>query len=261
MGQHGSVVAASPPTRLEPALLYLDDDLAALDKPAGMFVHRTSFGADRDVLLQRARAMTGGRVFPVHRLDRPTSGVVLFARSSEVAARLADRWPSVEKTYLALARGLLDRQLVVERPLTNRQRTRQRDARTDFWPLATVALAHTLLLARPHTGRFHQIRRHLAGEAHHVLGDTGYGKGRLNQLFREKYGLHRMALHAARLRLTHPVTGLPLEVQSPIPLNLLAPLSSMEGAEDALAGFVRSGNQLQVPDVPSLPPVSEVPPP
>lgn len=221
---------------LEPVtLLHRDRDLVVVSKPAGMFVHRTALGPDRDVLLQRVRDLVGGHVYPVHRLDRPASGVVVFGRSPEAARGLhaALARNDATKAYVGLARGRITHPRMLDRPLTNEARTATLAARTDVIPLSFAPLSCSLVLLLLRTGRRHQIRRHLAHAAHHLIGDVLYGKGRINHEFRTRFGLTRLALHALRLDLVHPSTGEPLRIEAPLPDDLRAPLSRM-GLEPAL---------------------------
>lgn len=205
-----------PPTGPIP-VLYHDEHLVVVDKPGGLLVHRAPRATDRVVLLQLLRDQLGKHLYPVHRLDRPTSGVIAFAFSSEVARDLHDalKLPETRKEYLVLCRGSTPDLWESERPLSGKP------ARTEFRKLAEWSRC-TLLRARLHTGRRHQIRRHLAHAAHQPIGDTNYGKGRINTFFRETYALPRLVLHAARLSVQHPVTGAPLDITAPLADDLRA---------------------------------------
>lgn len=198
-------------------VLHLDEHLLAVDKPPGLLVHRTRAAADREALLQRVRDQLGRHLFPVHRLDRASSGVLLFALTSEAAAGLQRALAAEDalKEYLVLCRGSTPAELTSERPLD------ERPARTSFEKLAEASRCSPLR-ARLGTGRRHQIRRHLAHLAHHVIGDTRYGKGRINSFFRATYGLPRLFLHARRLSVVHPATGQRLEVAAPLAPDLAA---------------------------------------
>ncbi len=206
-------------------ILHRDEQVVAVDKPPGLLVHRSREAPDRDVLLQRVRDQVGAHVYPVHRLDRPTSGVVLFALSSEATRALQEalRAPEARKEYLVLVRGSTPERFGSERPLGGKP------ACTEFERLAELSRC-SLLRARLHTGRRHQIRRHLAHLAHQAIGDTRYGKGRINAFFRDTYGLPRLFLHAALLEVAHPATGEPLRVQSPLAADLRAFLRRLPDA-------------------------------
>ena len=177
-------------------LLHRDDTLVVVDKPAGLLVHRSREAVDRVTLVPLLRDLLGRLVYPVHRLDRQASGALAFALSPEAARALqaALASPDATKEYVTLVRGRPPLRFASDRPLTAASGAR-REARKEFETIEILD-AFALVRARLRTGRRHQIRRHLAHLAHQVLGDTKYGKGGLNRLFRERYGLHRLFLHA-----------------------------------------------------------------
>ena len=216
-------------------ILYLDDYLASVDKPAGLLVHRTGLDAgETRFALQMLRDQLGRPVWPVHRLDRGTSGVLLFALSAQVAALLGAMFEQgrMDKRYLALVRGwpaqaagLVDHPLARDpelpsagQPLLEAQ-TRWQLLRRLEWPLQTDPRFATtrvaLLAAEPLQGRRHQIRRHLKHIAHPILGDATHGKGPLNRAVAAHLGQQRLWLHAEQLVLLHPVSGAPLRLQAP----------------------------------------------
>lgn len=212
----------------ELARLFEDAHLAAVDKPSGMLVHR---GWDNDpvVAMTLLRDQLGRHVYPVHRLDRGTSGVLVFALSSEVAAALQQQFQEggVQKRYLALVRGRpKEDQGVVDHPVPKAEDGPRVPAVTAWrrlWsgdPSTSLRAGLSLVEAEPKTGRLHQIRRHLKHLGHPLVGDVNYGRSEINRLFRDQYGLHRLALHAISLSLTHPVTGEPLCVRAPVPEDL-----------------------------------------
>lgn len=194
-------------------ILYRDDHLVAINKPSGMLVHR---GWARDDLpaLQRLRNQLGRPVYPVHRLDRATSGVLLFALHAEVARNLHEQFAAgtVHKRYLALCRGSSPSLGRIDHPLTKttaRGRTLDgpvQPAVTDVRLLGAFE-RYGLYEAVPHTGRTHQIRRHLKHASHPIIGDIRYGKGEHNRLFRERFAFHRLALHCHRVAFEHPRGG------------------------------------------------------
>jgi tRNA pseudouridine65 synthase len=193
----------------------------AVDKPGGLLVHRTREAAgERRALLQEVAAQVGRYLYPVHRLDRATSGIVVFALSSEDARRLQESLgsPGARKEYLALARGETAERFCVGRPLRD-ERGARKEARSSFRRLAVFA-GCSLLLARIHTGRRHQIRRHLAHCAHQLLGDTTYGKGGINRYFRESFSMPRLCLHAWHLGFEHPRTGRRIGLRAPLAADL-----------------------------------------
>jgi len=220
-------------------LLYRDDHLAAFAKPSGLLVHR-GWGDDAIVALDLAREALGQYVFPVHRLDRPTSGVLVFALSAEAAATLSGAFErgEVRKTYLALVRGVPAESGLVDHPIPRREGGPRVPAVTAFRLRHAVATSApeafapeirraALVEAWPRTGRLHQIRRHLKHISHPIIGDANYGKGDLNRLFRGAVGLMRLALHAAAIELPHPATGAALRAAAPLPDDLRAPFERL----------------------------------
>ncbi|MGM9481360.1 pseudouridine synthase [Roseateles sp. NT4] len=213
-------------------LLYRDEHLVAIDKPSGLLVHRTQLAAGEDeAALQLLRDQLGRTVWPVHRLDRGTSGVLLFALSSEVASLLGAMFEQgqMDKRYLALVRGwpqadegMIDHPLARDPELPSagqtmlEAQTRWRVLQRLEWPVVTDSRFATtrvaLLEAEPMQGRRHQIRRHLKHIAHPILGDATHGKGPLNRAVAAHLGLQRLWLHAARLSFTHPLSGAALNV-------------------------------------------------
>lgn len=224
------------PEDLTLTLLHRDEHLVAIDKPPGLLVHRTQLAAHEDeAALQLLRDQLGQPVWPVHRLDRGTSGVLLFALSPEVASTLGAMFEQgrMHKRYLALVRGwpatdegLVDHPLArdPEKPSAGQTmleaRTRWRVLSRLDWPFVTDPRFATtrvaLLEAEPLQGRRHQIRRHLKHIAHPILGDATHGKGPLNRAVATHLGQNRLWLHAQRLVLAHPVSGAPLELQAPL---------------------------------------------
>lgn len=204
-------------------ILYQDDDLVAVHKPAGLLVHRSQLArGEREFLLQRLRNQLHQRVYPVHRLDRPTSGVMVFAFSSDVAARLSACFSErqVEKRYLAVVRGVAPEQERLEYPLREEDGTRPKaqmpamPAMTDIRRLDSVALPvqvdrypvarYSLVEARPLTGRRHQIRRHLSRRGYPIIGDAKHGKSVHNRFFAERFEAPRLLLAATWLAFDHP---------------------------------------------------------
>lgn len=214
------------------SILFRDEYLVAVHKPAGMLVHRTQLDAhDRRVALQLLRRQLGQRVYPVHRLDKATSGVLLFALTPEVARHLSRmfREQQVQKTYLAVVRGHPAEAGEIEHALLRSPEDVEapgpaaaplRAAVTRFRRLATVELPqrvdryptsrYALLQLQPLSGRRHQLRRHLKHVSHPIIGDTTYGKSRHNRLFAEQFGCRRLLLACVELRLAHPLSGAPL---------------------------------------------------
>lgn len=223
-------------------ILYRDDDLVAVHKPAGLLVHRTAIDArESRFLLQSLRDQLGVPVHPVHRLDKATSGVMVFALHPEATRRLAAafRDGQVQKTYLAIVRGWAPLHQDVDHPLSDppdrlarRRPTQSRAAFTEVRCLARIELAaavgryatarYSLVACRPRTGRRHQIRRHLKHLRHPVIGDVNYGDGAHNRYFRHSLGISRLLLAASEIRLPHPRTAIDLEILAPLDGSFLA---------------------------------------
>lgn len=207
-------------------ILYRDEHVVAVNKPANLFVHKTNLDRRQPALLQHVRDAVGVHVFAVHRLDRPVSGALVFALSREVTGAFHTALADGTKTYVALVRGSTPTSLKMDRPLTHPETKQPQPCSTELETIETFGFCSYVRL-RIETGRRHQIRRHLAHAAHHVIGDTKYGKGRINQRFRDEFGLSRIGLHAARIEMVHPVTNAPLVVEAPIPAVVLACLDKL----------------------------------
>lgn len=210
-------------------LLYRDEYLLVVHKPAGLLVHRSPIDRhETEFALQYARALNGGEhVYPLHRLDRPTSGVLAFARDSETARRLglAMMAGSVRKTYLAMVRGWPPAQGEIDHPLREEPEDRRlkgseqpvREALTRFRTLATTEIPvaiekypssrYAVVELYPETGRKHQLRRHMKHIHHPIIGDANHGRGRHNRYFAERFGQGRLMLAATAIAFEHPVSG------------------------------------------------------
>lgn len=212
-----------------PAVLYQDQQLVVVHKPAWWVIHKTRGARGAPILLDVMARALGQPVWPVHRLDRQTSGVLVLALSAEVAAELSRQireglW---RKAYLGLCRGVVSEELRVDHPVL--QEGVPRPAATDFIPLEHFCDRYTLLQCVPHTGRRHQIRRHLKHQSHPIIGDTNHGQGPQNRFFRETFDLRRMFLHAETLRLLHPVENRLVQLTAPLPDELEQVLDRLRG--------------------------------
>lgn len=209
-------------------ILYRDDTLVAVNKPSGLAVHR-GWARDSTYALTQVRDRLGQWVYPVHRLDRPTSGVLAFALDREAARGLQSQFESsrVEKRYLALVRGIPPEAGVIDHPVKTTLRGKDRvPAVTEYRRLGTFG-RYALIEACPRTGRLHQIRRHFKHLSHPLIGDVRYGKGEHNRYFRERFGLHRLALHSLETHLEHPANGRRLRLIAEVPRDLTGPLKAM----------------------------------
>ncbi|OWY40515.1 pseudouridylate synthase [Xenophilus sp. AP218F] len=214
-------------------ILYQDDRLIAIHKPSGLLVHRTVLDRhETRFAVQLLRDQIGRRVYPVHRLDKGTSGVLLFALDKDAGREMSWQFErqQVDKTYLAVVRGHTDDAGLIDHPLTRRPddlewigeqvETAAQPAQTEYRTLARTELPiavdryptsrYSLVELHPLTGRRHQLRRHLKHIAHPIIGDSTYGKGRHNRMFGEHLGCRRMLLACMRMRLIHPLGGEPL---------------------------------------------------
>lgn len=214
-------------------IIYCDDAIVAVNKPSGLLVHRSAIDRhETRFAVQTLRDQLGKRVYPVHRLDKPTSGVLLFAFSPEMTQKIAANWQAVEKRYLAITRGKVSETVLNHpvRTITESGKEKIQDAETAFTPLITAQLPisfgkravefnytqFSLLEAMPKTGRKHQIRKHLKHLNHPIVGDTRYGRGEINRYFREHYQLNRLMLHCQSMRLSHPLSGKMLALYAPL---------------------------------------------
>jgi len=210
-------------------ILYQDDALVAVNKPAGLAVHRSKMvGNAEEFLIDLLREQVGGTVYLAHRLDRATSGVLLIARSTEVASALGEQFMGrdVHKQYLAVVRGWPEPvEALIDYPLPGSRETGpRREARTRYRRLATVEVPialgrypqqrYALIEAEPETGRFRQIRKHMAHIHHPIIGDCQHGRSDHNRLYKQHLSCHRMLLHARRIALRHPVSGEPLVIEA-----------------------------------------------
>lgn len=211
------------------SILYQDEYLIAINKPCGLLVHRTSIADENEVFaLQLLRDQVGRKLFPVHRIDRPTSGVLVFAFSPEVARSLNNQLTNGEshKKYVALVRGWFPEEMICERHVKN-DRGNLQEATTRFVPVKQLELPlatdryptarFSVVEAYPLTGRWHQIRQHLAQLRHYIINDRVHGDGKQNRIFTEQLDIREIFLHARSLRLQHPVLSSELTIEAPFP--------------------------------------------
>lgn len=239
------------PFRTPVRILYRDERLLAVDKPAGLLVHRSALDrGETRFALQQARALAGRRLWPVHRLDKATSGVLLFALDAEAARCVGGQFErqAVDKRYLAVVRGWPRVEGVVDHALADDEDPAgggmARAACTRWRRLATVELPfavdrypsarYALLALEPLTGRRHQLRRHMKHVAHPIVGDTTHGKGTHNRFFRERFGCARLLLACVGLRLAHPDDGRVWTLSAP-PADVFATVAGALGWSAALA--------------------------
>ncbi|PJG86405.1 tRNA pseudouridine(65) synthase TruC [Conservatibacter flavescens] len=223
-------------------ILFQDEYLVAVNKPAGMLVHRSWLDRhETQFVMQTLRDQIGQHVYPIHRLDRPTSGVLLFALDSETANLMCQRFENkqVQKSYLAVVRGYLRGEGCIDYPLKVKldkiaDKFSQADkapqsAVTFYQELNTVEMPYplgryqtcrySLVRLIPQTGRKHQLRRHMKHIFHPILGDTQYGDLHQNRLFAEKTNCSRLMLHAETLQFIHPKKQQMVKLTAPLETN------------------------------------------
>lgn len=215
-------------------ILFEDKYIVAINKPSGLLVHRTSIAAEETVFaLQLLRDQIGQHVSPVHRLDRPTSGVLLFAKDEEVLPMLKVQFANrtVKKTYLAIVRGIPgEKSDTIDYALKSERSGKMQEAQTGYHVLNEVEIPfnttgryassrYSLLELKPETGRTHQIRRHLAHLRHYIIGDKKHGDNKQNQFFEKQYGLNNLLLHAQNLVISHPITHQEVVMKASTPIH------------------------------------------
>ncbi len=245
-------------------ILYRDDFLVAVNKPSGLLVHRSDIDRhETRFAVQLLRDQIGRRVFPLHRLDKPTSGVLLFAFDTDSAREVGGQFErnEIAKRYLAVVRGWPAEAGVIDHPLSRQFDDYGRKfpagagpeplpAVTEYRRLATVELPeavdrypgarYALLELRPQSGRQHQLRRHLKHIAHPIIGDANWGKGVHNRFFQRRFGCHRLLLACTELVLRHPVSGDQMSIAA-------APETSFCAVTDAL-GWTADGTLAPSPE-------------
>lgn len=211
---------------MELEIVFHDDVMVAINKPHGLLVHRSPIAADAsEFALQILRDQLGRRVFPAHRIDRKTSGILLFALEKELLPMLGKQFAdhTAQKEYLAIVRGYLPESGEIDYALFTDSGVLQ-DAKTYYRCLGQSELPfasgknatsrYSLALALPHTGRMHQIRKHFSHIFHPIIGDRPHGCNKQNKLFLERFQMNRMMLHAHRLHISHPVTNSPVHIEA-----------------------------------------------
>jgi tRNA pseudouridine65 synthase len=209
------------------SVLWRGENVFVVDKPSGMLVHSSAWaGPPERSVVDEVREHVDVAASPVHRLDRQTSGALMFATTSAAARALQTAWPlpSTAKTYLAIVRGHVKTTVDIDHPLDDPDDPGhvggKKPARSVVVPIAVSSVERcSLVEVRVFSGRRHQVRRHLKHISHPILGDASYGKGPLNRDYRDRYGLSRMALHAHRIVVK--AEGFePVDVVAPLAVDL-----------------------------------------
>ncbi len=220
-------------------IIYQDDDIIAIHKPAGLLVHKSPIDKhETRYAMQMLRDQIGQWVYPLHRLDRPTSGVLLFGLSSEVAKAMGEQFTqhSIQKTYWAIVRGYIAEHGVIDHPIkpsadfkSDKARIARKEAQeavTEFRCLARTELPYcvdrfpssrySLVELSPKTGRKHQLRKHLKHLSHPIIGDPKYGKSRHNNFFKQHCNAHRLLLASTHIGFSHPTHHQWVDIHAPV---------------------------------------------
>jgi tRNA pseudouridine65 synthase len=210
-------------------VIYQDASIILVNKPPGVLVHRTGLDPrETYFLLQEVRNLTGGHVYPIHRLDRKTSGIILFARSGEISSILNGQFRDhkVDKTYLAIVRGYTPDQGTIEYPLAD-EKGRIKDAITHYSTVQRSEIPvssgkfetsrYSLVTLKPETGRMHQLRRHMSHIFHPIIGDRPHGCNKQNRFFKEYFGMEQMLLHASEIQFFHPESASQVRFKAALP--------------------------------------------
>jgi tRNA pseudouridine65 synthase len=239
-------------------VLYQDEQLVAVNKPSGLLVHRSEIDRhETEIAMKIVRDQVGQWVYPIHRLDKATSGALVFALDQETARRMTRSFTDakVSKGYLAIVRGFTVEGDRIDHPLRDRRDTMTGGEKngdrpgkrtiTEYRRLATVELPqpvgrystarYSLVAVAPVTGRTHQIRRHMKHIFHPVVGDTTYGDGTQNEFFRREFNCRRLLLHAHTIEFIHPWTGRSLSLQAPLDHTFGALLEALQWDKVVLA--------------------------
>ncbi|MBU1105452.1 MAG: pseudouridylate synthase [Candidatus Riflebacteria bacterium] len=236
-------------------IIFRDEVLVVINKPAGLLVHPSWIDKDEtQTAMKLLRDLIGQWVYPVHRLDKPTSGILVFALSSEIAKALTAAFTerSVSKEYIAVVRGHTCEAETIDYPLrelwdkmTDRESSRDKPAQPAITCYERLAIAelpiavrphlsarYSLLRVRPQTGRSRQIRRHLKHIFHQIIGDHKHGDNAHNRMFAEHLDCHRLLLHASMISFAHPVSGEQMSLHAPLPDDFMAILQRVFGITD-----------------------------
>jgi len=221
------------------SILYQDESLVVIDKPAGLLVHRSNIDRhETQFAVQLLRDQIGQYVFPLHRLDKPTAGILVFGLSTEIAQKMMVVFMNheIEKSYLAIVRGYIHENGLIDYPLkeqldkmTDSKARQDKDAQsavTQYQRLACIELPHpvgrypsarySLVKLVPKTGRKHQLRRHMKHIFHPIVGDTTHGDGKQNQFFRSQFNARQLFLTATEMTFRHPLTQQNITIKCPL---------------------------------------------
>lgn len=209
-------------------ILFEDESFIAINKPYGILVHRTKISEDTRFVLQILRDQIGQHVYPVHRLDRATSGVLIFGKNKVAAGQLSEQFRerSIEKKYLAIVRGYVEPQATIDYPITGESGKHPQEAITHYTRLAQTEMdiavrryptsRYSYVSIQLETGRWRQIRRHFSHLRHPIIGDKKHGDINHNKFFASEWGIDRMLLHASQLHFSHPNHNISIKIEAPL---------------------------------------------
>lgn len=227
-------------------IIFEDADLIAINKPHGLLVHKSQIAADAsEFALQMLRDQIGKKVYPAHRLDRKTGGILLFSLNKEFDSAIQQLFAEqkIKKTYMAVVRGFTPDQESIDYPLKKENGTLQ-EAITHFKTLKRFEIPlesgkhltsrYSLIEVEPETGRMHQIRKHMAHIFHPILGDRPHGCNKQNKIWKNNFEMDTMMLHAIKLEFTHPKSLQKIEIQADLQPEFLRVLNILEPIEEGL---------------------------
>ncbi len=218
-------------------ILHEDEQVVAINKPPGILVHRTKISEDKIFVLQLLRDQLGQKIFPIHRLDRGTSGVLVFGKNKTAAAYLGEQLMNkkVEKKYLAIIRGYVDQTGTIDYPLAPEPHKEKKEAISHYKRLEQVEFAaqigrypsarYSLVEIKTETGRRHQIRRHFSHLRHPIIGDKKHGDVKHNTYFRNSLGISRMLLHASDFAYVEEISKKKIFLEAPLEAGFIKALN------------------------------------
>ncbi|AEL27875.1 pseudouridine synthase [Cyclobacterium marinum] len=235
-------------------ILFEDQHYIAINKPSGVLVHKTPLEKDPEALfaVQMLEHQVGYKVYPLHRIDRPTTGVLLFGKSAKAASTIQAQFidHSIKKYYLAILRGYLPKAHgMIDHPLAKDLEFVLQEAKTEYWTLKQCEIPfastgrypssrYSLAKIYPHTGRMHQIRRHFAHLRHYIIGDTTHGDNRQNNFFSSQFQLENMLLHAWELTFFQPFSKESITIKADLPLHFLSIMREFNWPEKELSNHL-----------------------
>lgn len=228
-------------------ILYQSSDLVAINKPHGLLVHRSPIASDAtEFAVQLLRDQLGQRVYPVHRLDRKTGGVLLFALTESMNSVMQQQFMDghIHKTYIAIVRGYAPDTQTIDYALRNDETGASQDAITHVKTLQRTEIPlpfgkhatsrYSLVELTPTTGRMHQLRKHMAHILHPIIGDRPHGCNKQNKLFKGHFEMNTMLLHARQLRFRHPVSMDEISITAPVQAEFARMLGVLFPEEQAV---------------------------